>query len=332
MDVLKAKAADGVRVSATLIYHHGSVDVLATAQQIKTLEASLPTAASSVPIIACLPPFTPPNFDSALCNRLCSVSVRYPIILSSLHNALDTVLCSVRAERVADSRPASSTGTPTGTTTSRTLAGVKSSSSPPLTPRTCQTRLPNGSPMGSVQRQAVMANTSPAVRRAERAVQRPTLFKQLASQYPLDILIVEDNPVNMKLLRKMLANIGYDDCQQAGDGMQAVRLIEDERQHFDLIFMDCIMPVMGGIDCTKRLLQFYKELGTNAVDVPVIVAMTASAMDEDKKECMGAGMREFVSKPVNAARLQDVITVWGKEIVGKRNGTQGSNKENGCVT
>ena len=122
----------------------------------------------------------------------------------------------------------------------------------------------------------------------------------------------------MKLLRKMLANIGYDDCQQAGDGMQAVRLVEEERQHFDLIFMDSIMPVMGGVECTKRLLQFYRALGSDGVDEPVIIAMTASAMEEDKRLCMGAGMREFVSKPVNAARLQDVITVWGKEILAKR--------------
>lgn len=80
------------------------------------------------------------------------------------------------------------------------------------------------------------------------------------------------------------------------------------------------MPVLGGVECTKRLLSFYRSLPDGAdVDEPIIVAMTASAMDEDKRQCMGAGMREFVSKPVNAARLQDVITVWGKEIVAKRN-------------
>ena len=320
--MVKARAAEGGRVSAMLIYHHGSVNVLETAQRIKELEASLPSIASTVPIIACLPPFTPPSFDSTLCNRLCSASVRFPIILSSLRNALNTVLCSVRAERVADTRPVSASATPTGLSTTRTLnttaaavAAATVNKSPPVSPRNYQPGLSGVSPSG-ISRPLVMANATPAVQRAERTV-RPALFKQLATQYPLDILIVEDNPVNMKLLRKMLSQIGFDDVQQAGDGMQAVRLIEDERQHFDLIFMDSIMPVMGGIECTKRLLDFYRSLGSD-VDEPVIVAMTASAMDEDKRQCMGAGMREFVSKPVNAARLQDVISVWGKEIVAKR--------------
>ena len=319
--VLRTIAAEGKRVSTTLIYHHGTVDVLETAQRIKELEASLPSAASTVPIIACLPPFTTLSFDSALCNRLCSASVRCPIILSSLRNALDNVLCSVRAERAADS----TSTTPNGFSTARTLnttAGAKSLS-PPATPRNGAPHPSGGSPSG-LSRPLMMANTSPAVQRAERTV-RPATIKQLASQYPLDILIVEDNPVNMKLLRKMLANIGYDDCQQAGDGMQAVRLVEEDRQHYDIIFMDSIMPVMGGVDCTKRLLSFYRSLGSN-VDEPIIIAMTASAMDEDKRECIGAGMREFVSKPVNAARLQDVITVWGKQILARRqaNATNGT--------
>ena len=104
--------------------------------------------------------------------------------------------------------------------------------------------------------------------------------------------------------------------------MQAVRLVEEERQHFDVIFMDCIMPVLGGVDCTKRLLSFYRQLGAHSLEEPVIVAMTASAMEEDKRECMAAGMREFVSKPVNAARLQDVITAWGKEILAKHTAAQ----------
>ena len=193
--VVKTKAGEGGRVSTTLICHHGSINVLETAQQIKDLEASLPSAASTVPIIACLPTFCPPSFDSALCNRLCSASIRCPIILSTLRNTLDTVLCSVRAERVADSRPVSAGATPTGISTTRTLnTAANKSLSPPVSPRSCPPHLTGVSPSG-LTRPLLMANTTPAVQRAERTV-RPALFKQLATQYPLDILIVEGNRGN----------------------------------------------------------------------------------------------------------------------------------------
>nr|WP_246780369.1 ATP-binding protein [Rhizobium sp. AQ_MP] len=113
------------------------------------------------------------------------------------------------------------------------------------------------------------------------------------------ILLVEDNKVNQIVATRFLARLGQD-VEIANDGAEAVSITRE--QAFDLILMDMQMPVMDGIEATKRIIA---EGGPSAA-VPII-AMTANASDDDRRRCIEAGMRGFESKPVTLERLKMMI-------------------------
>ncbi|MFL0694178.1 MAG: ATP-binding protein [Agrobacterium tumefaciens] len=113
------------------------------------------------------------------------------------------------------------------------------------------------------------------------------------------ILLVEDNKVNQIVATRFLARLGQD-VEIANDGAEAVSISRE--QAFDLILMDMQMPVMDGIEATKRIIA---ERGPSA-DAPII-AMTANASDDDRRRCLEAGMQGFESKPVTLERLKKMI-------------------------
>ena len=313
--MVQRHSAGAIRLQCVLVSHSGAVNVLEVARAIKE-------EALGLPILAFLPSGTSPSFDSDLCNRLCALSIRRPVLFTQLRTALEGLLTSVHAESTP-SHPSSRCGTPRQT--ARMIGGKRSITTPSAVPaRTLhhvekqqqQPPMPDFALLPAASPTLPPLSQSTLLKRADSGHGvRPPIFRQLSSQYPLDILIVEDNPVNMKLLRKMLSNMGYE-AAAAGDGLQALRLVEEEGLHFDLVFMDSIMPVMGGVEATRRMLEYYRKRGEEVE--PVICAMTASAMAEDKRECLGCGMKEFVSKPINAQRLQDVISALGKQIIEDR--------------
>jgi CheY-like chemotaxis protein len=111
---------------------------------------------------------------------------------------------------------------------------------------------------------------------------------------------VEDNPVNVKLAVKILENLGCR-VRHAENGRRALEILEEES--FDLTFMDIQMPVMGGMEATRLIRERESLTGGHRL----IVAMTAHAMHEDRERCLDGGMDEYVSKPINIARVRDVI-------------------------
>ena len=113
------------------------------------------------------------------------------------------------------------------------------------------------------------------------------------------ILLVEDNKVNQIVATRFLARLGQD-VEIANDGAEAVSISRD--QAFDLILMDMQMPVMDGIEATKRIIA---EGGPSS-GAPII-AMTANASDDDRRRCLDAGMKGFESKPVTLERLKKMI-------------------------
>nr|WP_246180562.1 response regulator [Marinobacter changyiensis] len=115
------------------------------------------------------------------------------------------------------------------------------------------------------------------------------------------VLLVEDNPVNRTLTRRLLEKLGCD-VTTANDGEAASGLWQGQR--FDLIFMDCMMPKVDGFEATRRLREYEKAEGLPPVPV---VALTASAMEEDEERCRRAGMDSFVAKPVNMDMLRAVL-------------------------
>ena len=292
LKTVRQELSSNTRLSGVLINHSGEVSLL---DLVRAIRAEKSTAAATVPIVAFLPSEPSEVLDLALVNELCSSSLKRPVLFTQLRMALETLMASLQSE-LSTSHPGSARTTPR--LGQRTI-GVKTHS--PTLANSPRMR----DPLRSVK-PPVPTRKGNAVDSAHQPV-----FRQLATQFPLDILIVEDNAVNSKLLCKMLSNMGYDSTA-AGDGAQALSLVRDERLHFDLIFMDKLMPVMGGVEATRRLLEWYRKEGRGE---PVICAMTASAMAEDKAECKECGMRDFISKPVNAARLRDVITSWGSIIV-----------------
>lgn len=115
----------------------------------------------------------------------------------------------------------------------------------------------------------------------------------------LRILLVEDNRVNQLVATRFLDRLGQE-VVVAGDGAQAVSIAKE--QTFDVILMDMQMPVMDGIEATRRIIA---EGGL--CSVTPIIAMTANASDDDRRRCIEAGMAGFESKPVTMERLRNVL-------------------------
>jgi len=130
--------------------------------------------------------------------------------------------------------------------------------------------------------------------------------EDFARQYPLNILIAEDNVVNQKLASHILVKMGYkpDISVNGHDALSAMTI-----KKYDMIFMDVQMPEMDGLEATR----FIRE---NMVHQPVIIAMTANAMSEDKELCLKTGMDDYLSKPMKIADIMDVLERWGKQING----------------
>lgn len=110
----------------------------------------------------------------------------------------------------------------------------------------------------------------------------------------LKILIVEDNPANMRLIRMVLRNKGYS-LLEATDGEEALAVAMEEPP--DLIVMDIQLPKMDGLEVTRRLRQVPRFR-----QVPII-ALTASSMEGDRDKIIAAGCDEYISKPVDTRRF-----------------------------
>ena len=117
---------------------------------------------------------------------------------------------------------------------------------------------------------------------------------------PLRLLLVEDNPTNQKLTVRLLQRRGHQ-VEVAGNGQEAVGMLEDHR--FDMVLMDVQMPVMDGMQATAAIRR--REAATGG-RVP-IVAMTAHAMHGYRDRCLAAGMDGYISKPIQADELFDIV-------------------------
>lgn len=116
-----------------------------------------------------------------------------------------------------------------------------------------------------------------------------------------NVLVVDDHPINRKLMLSMLGKIGLE-ADIAEDGDQAVKLVR-AGHHYDMIFMDLQMPVMDGLEAT-RLIRKQQLFGKRSV----IVAMTANVMDGIQTRCLEAGMDEYISKPVKINGIKQVLS------------------------
>jgi len=118
----------------------------------------------------------------------------------------------------------------------------------------------------------------------------------------LSVLVAEDNPINQKLIKIVLENLGLN-VTLASDGQEAY----DERKskQYDMIFMDIQMPVMGGVESTHSILQYEKD--NNVKHIPII-ALTANALPGDREKYISEGMDDYATKPLEVKILENLIT------------------------
>jgi PAS domain S-box-containing protein len=141
---------------------------------------------------------------------------------------------------------------------------------------------------------------------ASEAPLKSKLDSRLAERLPLKLLVVEDNPVNQKLLLLILAQLGFTP-DVAENGNQALEAVA--RAKYDLIFMDLHMPQMDGLEATRKIRAL-------EMDQPKIIAMTADALAGDREKCLDAGMDDYIRKPIRAMQVQSALERWGNSVPG----------------
>lgn len=127
--------------------------------------------------------------------------------------------------------------------------------------------------------------------------------QQEANSQDIRILVVEDAPVNQMLVMQILSKLGYQ-ADAVENGQQALDRLEAE--DFDLVLMDCQMPVLNGYEATQEIRQ--RESGQDR-HIPII-GLTAYAMTGDREKCLEAGMDDYLSKPIRVQMLADLLQKW----------------------
>jgi CheY-like chemotaxis protein len=122
------------------------------------------------------------------------------------------------------------------------------------------------------------------------------------AKHSVRILLAEDNLMNQKLAQYMLTKAGYQ-LEVTNNGREAVEKYTAEPERYDLIFMDVHMPEMDGLEATKVLRN------RGYAEIPII-AMTADAMKEDRERCLGAGMNDYMAKPIKREEVFNMVKKW----------------------
>ncbi len=130
------------------------------------------------------------------------------------------------------------------------------------------------------------------------------LSEAFALESPFNILVAEDNVMNQKLIMRILSKLGYQP-ELAVDGQEVIDMMQ--RKSYDLILMDVQMPNIDGLEATRLLRKIYGAK-------PLIAAMTANAMSEDKENCFAAGMDDYISKPISIEALMNMLAGLSKKL------------------
>jgi len=138
----------------------------------------------------------------------------------------------------------------------------------------------------------------------EKAAVNGKVSQLFADVHPLNILVAEDNQVNQKLILILLRKLGYQP-EITDNGRSVIELLAKKK--YDIVLMDIHMPRLDGLEATK-LIRSEGEYQ------PVIIALTADATEETRQMCLSAGMNDYMSKPIQAEKLNKQLEKWSNSI------------------
>jgi CheY-like chemotaxis protein len=127
--------------------------------------------------------------------------------------------------------------------------------------------------------------------------------EHIQTKHKLKVLIAEDDLVNQKIVQKMVESLGHD-ASVVSNGLQAVEACKKDK--FDVVLMDMQMPVLNGIDATKKIRQYEQENDQRKIP---ILALTANALAQHKKMCFEAGMTGYFTKPVTMNSIEEMLKI-----------------------
>ncbi len=126
----------------------------------------------------------------------------------------------------------------------------------------------------------------------------------IPKNFDLSILVVEDNITNQIVAQGTLEKYGCE-VELADNGLESLEAVKKEQ--YDLVFMDCQMPVMDGYEATENIRRLEQERGTRRVP---IIALTAHALKGDRERCLAVGMDDYITKPFNEKQLASILFRW----------------------
>jgi CheY-like chemotaxis protein/HPt (histidine-containing phosphotransfer) domain-containing protein len=145
----------------------------------------------------------------------------------------------------------------------------------------------------------------------------PTSFESVQETGNMRILLVEDNRTNQIVAKNQLRKLGYS-ADVVDDGLAALEALQ--KDSYDIILMDCQMPQMDGYEATRTIRKLEQNHSCSWKSPIYVIAMTANAMHGDREKCLGAGMDDYLSKPVQLSELKAAMEHW------KSAGPAGSDK------
>jgi len=119
-------------------------------------------------------------------------------------------------------------------------------------------------------------------------------------------LVVEDNLVNQRVATALLRRLGFE-TDSAINGQEAIDFVQTNHTGYDVILMDCQMPIMDGYETTRCIREWEKSNGQGGTP---IIALTADALPGTETQCREAGMNDYLSKPVRKESLRQVLSRW----------------------
>ncbi len=119
-------------------------------------------------------------------------------------------------------------------------------------------------------------------------------------------LVVEDNAVNQKVTVTLLSKLGFQ-VESAHNGQEAIEMVRSKHEGYELILMDCQMPIMDGYEATRIIREWEQSNGQSGVP---IIALTADVSHQTKELCLASGMNDYIPKPVRRETLREVLSRW----------------------